>query len=89
MRELLEACYRYWEIGCEKSAVKNACNGRPRYEDVFAYFRRELAEIGVDTCEGFAKLLVRRQKTLLYCVRREESFGQNSTPLLILKKKTK
>ena len=64
MRELQEACYRYWEIGCEKPAVKNACNGRPRYEDVFAYFRRELAEIGVDTCEEFAKLLVRRQKRL-------------------------
>lgn len=64
MRELQEACYRYWEIGSEKYVVKSACNGRPRYEDVFAYFRRELAELGVDTCEEFAKLLVRRQKRL-------------------------
>ena len=63
-RELQEACFRYWEIGREKPAVKGACNGRPRYGDVFAYFRRELAEIGVETCEEFAKLLVRRQKRL-------------------------
>ncbi len=63
-KELQEACYRYWEIGCEKPAVKNASNGRPRHEDVFAYFRRELAEIGVETCEEFSKLLVRRQKRL-------------------------
>ena len=68
-KELQEACYRYWEIGCAKPAVKSAGNGRPRHEDVFAYFRRELAEIGVGTCEEFSKHLVRRQKRLSQSVR--------------------
>lgn len=63
-RELQDACYRYWEIGCGKPAVKNAGSGRPRHEDVFAYFRRELAEIGVETCEEFSRHIVRRQKRL-------------------------
>ena len=63
-KELQDACYRYWEIGNGKSAVKNASDGKPRHEDVFVYFRRELAEIGVETCDEFSKLLVRRQKRL-------------------------
>ena len=63
-RELQEACYRYWEIGSAKEAVRNSCNGRPRHGDVFSYFRRELAEIGVETGEEFSRLLVRRQKRL-------------------------
>ena len=63
-RDLQEACYRYWEIGCEKAAVKNASNGKVRYEDVYAYFRRELAELGVETSEEFSRILLRRLKRL-------------------------
>ena len=59
-----EACFRYWELGLTKEAVRNASNGRPRHEDVFDYYRRELAEIGVKTSEEFTTLLVRRQKRL-------------------------
>ena len=50
--------------GLTKEAVRNAFNGRPRHEDVFDYYRRELAEIGVKTSEEFTTLLVRRQKRL-------------------------
>ena len=64
MRDLQEACFRYWEIGCEKVVVKNAVNGRVRYEDVYAYFRRELAELGVGSCEEFSLILQRRLKRL-------------------------
>ena len=63
-RELQEACYRYWEIGCEKAAVKKANNGKVRYGDVYAYFRRELAAIGVKTGEAFERILLRRLKRL-------------------------
>ncbi len=63
-RELQDACYRYWEIGVVKQAVKDSINHKVGYSDVFEYFRRELAEIGVETCEEFATLLVRRQKRL-------------------------
>ena len=63
-RERQEACFRYWELGLTKEAVRNASNGRPRHEDVFDYYRRELAEIGVKTSEEFKTLLVRRQKRL-------------------------
>lgn len=63
-REIQDACYRYWEIGCGKPAVKSAGNGRPRHEDVFAYFRRELEEIGIETCDEFSRHIVRRQKRL-------------------------
>ena len=63
-RERQEACFRYWELGLTKEAVRNASNGRPRHEDVFDYYRRELAEIGVETSEEFKTLLVRRQKRL-------------------------
>ena len=63
-RELQEACYRYWEIGCEKDAVKNATNGKVRYEDVYTYFRRELSELGVETGEEFSRILKRRLKRL-------------------------
>jgi hypothetical protein len=63
-RERQEACFRYWELGLTKEAVRNASNGRPRHEDVFDYYRRELAEIGVKTGEEFTRLLVRRQKRL-------------------------
>ncbi len=45
-------------------SVRNACNDRPQHEDVFDYYRRELAEIGVETSEHFTRLLVRRQKRL-------------------------
>lgn len=63
-RDLQEACYRYWEIGSEKVAVKNATNGKVRYEDVYTYFRRELEELGVETSEEFSRILLRRLKRL-------------------------
>lgn len=63
-RELQEACFRYWEIGCNKVAVKNSRNGKPRYEDVFNYYQRELAAIGVKDVGEFSKYLIRRQKRL-------------------------
>lgn len=63
-RELQEACFRYWEIGCTKIAVRNSRNGKPRYEDVFTYYKRELTEIGINDSDEFAKQLIRRQKRL-------------------------
>lgn len=63
-RELQEACFWYWEIGCNKVAVKNSRNGKPRYEDVFNYYQRELAAIGVKDVGEFSKYLIRPQKRL-------------------------
>lgn len=58
-------------------SVRNACNDRPQHEDVFDYYRRELAEIGVETSEDFTRLLVRRQKRLSQSAQVTDSNTQN------------
>ena len=59
-----DECYRYWELGCNKSAIVNATNAKVTYSDVFEYYKREFSALGVRSADELELQLRRRRKRI-------------------------
>ena len=46
-------CLAYWEAAKNNTEVKHAINTRITFEAVFAYYRRQLEKLGIDTVKKF------------------------------------
>ena len=62
--EQQEQCFRYWTLGKKNEKIKENTPGKVRYEHVFAYYRKELASLGIKDEEDFEKALMSRSKRI-------------------------
>lgn len=65
-----DECYRYWELGRNKSAIVNATNAKVTYGDVFEYYKREFSALGVRSADELELQLRRRRKRISNHTRR-------------------
>ena len=65
-----DECYRYWELGRNKSAIVNATNAKVTYSDVFEYYKREFSALGVRSADELELHLRRRRKRISNHTRR-------------------
>jgi hypothetical protein len=65
-----DECYRYWELGRNKSAIVNATNAKVTYSDVFEYYKREFSALGVRSADELELQLRRRRKRISNHTRR-------------------
>ena len=65
-----DECYRYWELGRNKSAIVNATNAKVTYSDVFEYYKREFSDLGVRSADELELQLRRRRKRISNHTRR-------------------
>ena len=65
-----DECYRYWELGRNKSAIVNATNAKVTYSDVFEYYKREFCALGVRSADELELQLRRRRKRISNHTRR-------------------
>ena len=65
-----DECYRYWELGRNKSAIVNATNAKVTYGDVFEYYKREFSALGVRSADELELQLRRRRKRISNHARR-------------------
>lgn len=62
--EQQERCFHYWEIGKNKTAIKSAAKGKVTKGAVFAYFKKELTSLGINSEKDFSKSLTLRSKRI-------------------------